>query len=88
MSSPHLLTLTWEEQISYNYEFSLLGIADPWEVGIQYEEDNTSQEGQDSDSDAVAAGTVVVVKHAFDVGFGRWINVAFCCDGCKDHNGE
>lgn len=82
------LTLTWECQISDNNEFSLLGITDLWEVGVKYEEDNTSQEGEDSDPNRVAAGAVVAVEHALGFPFGCWVNVALCCDGCKDHDGE
>lgn len=82
------LTLTWEDQISYNYVFSLLGVADLWEEGVQYEEDNTSQEGQDTDSHPVAAGAVVFIKHAFDLLLGCRVNIALCCDGRKDHNGK
>lgn len=80
--------LTREDQISYNNAFSLLGIADLWEVGIQYEEHNTSQEGQDSDSNSIAAGAVIFVEHALSVLLCLWVNVAFCCNGCKHHNGE
>lgn len=82
------LTLTWEDQVSYNNVFSVFGIADLWEVGVDYEEDNTSQEGQDSDSDPVAAGAVVFIEHALDLLLGWLVNVAFCRDGCKDHDGK
>lgn len=81
------LTLTWEDQISHNNEFSLLGIADLWEVGVQHEEDDTSQEGQDSDPNPIAAGAVVFIEYALGHSLGLWVCVAFCCDGCKDHDG-
>lgn len=81
-------TLTWKGQISYNDKFSVLGTADLWEVSIQYDEDTTSQEGQDSDSNSIVAGTVVVIEHALGILFGLCVSVAFCCNGCKHHNGE
>lgn len=79
-------TPTREDQISYNNVFSLFGIADLWEVAVQYEKDDTGQEGQDSDPHSVAAGTVIAIEHA--VGFHLcWrVNIALCSDGCKDHN--
>lgn len=78
----------WKAQISCNNIFSFFGVAYLWEVGIQYEEDNTSQEGQDSDSHSVAAGAVIFIEHAFGFSLRDGINVAFSRDGCKDHNGE
>ncbi len=82
------LTLTWEDQISYNNEFSLLGIADLWEVGVKHEEDDTSQKGEDSDPNRVAAGAVAVVEHALGLLLGCWVNVALCRDGREDNDGE
>lgn len=82
------LTLTWENQISHNNKLSLLGIADPGEVGVQHDEEDTGQEGQDADSDSIAAGAVVLVENARGLFLGLWVNVAFSCDSCKHHNGE
>lgn len=82
------LILTWEDQIPYDNVFSLVGIADLREVAVQYEKDDAGQEGQDTNPHAVAAGAVILVEHAMGVRLGFIVIVAFCRDGCKDHDGK
>lgn len=81
-------SLTWKGQITYNNKLSFLGIADLREVCIQYDEDTTSQKGQYSYSDSIVAGTVVFIEHALGILLGLFVNVPFCRNGCKHHNGE
>jgi len=88
MWNPTKQTLTWEHQISQDDVFSLIGIADFWKVGVQDEEHDTAQKGQNSNSHSVAAGLVVGVEHALDLILCDWVSVAFSCDGGKNHDGK
>lgn len=81
-------TLTREDQISQNNGFPLLGITNLREVGVQDEEDHTSQEGQDTYSNSKVAGSIIGIEHALEILMGSYVHVAFRCNGCKHHDGE
>lgn len=80
--------LTWEDQIRHHDVFPLIGIADLWQVGVQHEEGNTSQEGHNTSSHAKAASAVIAVEDAHGVVIDFGVDVSLCSDGGKHHDGE
>lgn len=59
--------LTREDQVASDNVLPLFGVADLREVGVQYDEDDAGEKGQNSDTHSEAACAVIPVEHAFGV---------------------
>lgn len=79
---------TRENKITQDDVFSVFGIADLGEVGIQHNKRDAGQESQNSNTDRIVTSAVALIEHAFSVITSMMICVALIDDGSKYHNGE
>lgn len=82
------LPYTWEAQVSHNKVLAIRGIANPWEVDINHEEEHTGHEGKHANGNAITAGILAVVKDTEELVRGRMVGVAFTDDTGEDYEGK
>lgn len=79
---------TWEAQVCQDGVLPLRHIAGERNVDVQQEEGHARQEAEDADANSVLARRVVLVEDAFRLGTFGGVDVAFCRDAGKHHQGK